>query len=413
MGVAPDRLKRLLGKPELAWLVERVRTRLERGQPLQGAVTLKPASAAQRAAADQLLGRRATSGSSITVPLSSVDSLMRSSGVAPDGLAAAVVALTGPVTVRSQQAAESDRAWREAYGPLDALIQRRPELAEWYTGVRSSGLTRRLAGDPESGARLFARVASVVAELPTSGETVGAFAARTAGGAHGLDDGAPVATLALGAACALSGHPRGTGARWRREAWASVGIAMDAVSSTVLSLGLHSETDTATGRALTAWSAAGQPTVLTLRQLTHDPPKFKLAGQVVSVCENPVVVSTAADCLGADSAALVCTSGQPGAAAMRLLELLVEQDFVLRYHGDFDWPGVRIGNTLFGRVPLVPWRFGASDYRAAPGSGARLPGESVEAAWDPALAPAMSEIGRQVEEELVLVQLLEDLRPLE
>lgn len=405
-----DRVRRLLGRAELAWLVERVRTRLERGQPLSGIVALNAASPAQRAAADQLLGRRPTNGSSLTIPLTTVDSMLRSSGAAPDGLAAAVVALTGPIVVRAERAAESDRAWQHAYGPLDALIHRRPELADWYTGVRSSGLTRRLAGDPESGRRLFATLAGVLAEVPTSGETLGAFAARTTGGAHGLDDGSPVATLALGAACALSGHPRGTGASWRREAWASVGIALNAVSSTVLTLGLRCNVDTATGRALAAWSAAGQPTVLTLRQLTIDPPKLELAGQIVSVCENPVVVSTAADCLGADSAALVCTSGQPGAAAMRLLELLVDQDATLRYHGDFDWSGIRIGNTLFGRVPLAPWRFGAPDYRAAPNTGARLPDERVEAAWDSALAPAMSEIGRQVEEELVLPQLVEDLR---
>jgi hypothetical protein len=33
-------LQRLLGEPEIAWLVERIRGRLERGEPVDGTVTL-------------------------------------------------------------------------------------------------------------------------------------------------------------------------------------------------------------------------------------------------------------------------------------------------------------------------------------------------------------------------------------
>lgn len=410
VGVHVDRLGRLLGKPELAWLVERVRVRLERGQPLTGTVTLGSASPAQRAAADQLLGRRATTGTSISVLLSTVDVLLRASGAAPDGLAAAVVALTGPVTVRAEQAAETARVWQVAYGPLDALVARRPDLAEWYAGVQASGLTRRLAGGAEVAVTLFGQLSAVLDQLPATGEALGSFAARLAGGAHNLDDGTALATLTLSAARALSGRPAGSGARWRRETWASVGIVLDELSNTVLTLGLPGDTGTATGRALAAWSAGGQPVVLTLRQLTVEPPALELRGQVVSVCENPVVVSAAADRLGAGSAALVCTSGQPGAAAMRLLTILVQRGAELRYHGDFDWAGLRIANTLLSRLPVAPWRFGADDYRAAADTGAPLRGRTVEASWDSSLASAMAQVGRQVEEELVLKKLVEDLR---
>lgn len=410
MAVADERLRRLLGKPELAWLVHRVRTRLERGQPLDGTVTLNPASAAQRAAADQLLGRRAARGTSLSVPLSAVDCLLRSSGAAPDGLAAAVVALTGPVTVRAETATALDRAWREAYDPLDALIARRPEFAEWLAGLQASGLGRRLTASPPAAQPFFARLATVLDALPATGEALGSFAARVAGGAHALDDGQPLSTLTLGAACALSGHPRGRGARWRREAWASVGVLLDELSNTVLTLGLPGDARSATGQALTAWATAGQPVVLTLRQLTVDPPALGLRDRLVSVCENPVVVAAAADALGDNCNPVVCTSGQPGAATMRLLALLVERGAVLRYHGDFDWPGLGIANTLFARLPVTPWRFCADDYRTAASTGASLRGAPVEARWDSELAPAMGDIGVQVEEELVLTELLEDLR---
>ena len=89
----------------------------------------------------------------------------------------------------------------------------------------------------------------------------------------------------------------------------------------------------------------------------------------MSVCENPVVVGEAADRLGAAAGPLVCIGGQPGAAAMTVLRAAVAAGATLRYHGDFDWGGVRIGNVLFDRLPLSPWRFDAASYRAAAGAG--------------------------------------------
>ncbi|WP_245876816.1 hypothetical protein [Streptomyces uncialis] len=45
------RLRRLLGDPALDWLVDRVRRRLEREQPLTGPVSLRAPMPDQRAAA--------------------------------------------------------------------------------------------------------------------------------------------------------------------------------------------------------------------------------------------------------------------------------------------------------------------------------------------------------------------------
>jgi uncharacterized protein (TIGR02679 family) len=81
---------------------------------------------------------------------------------------------------------------------------------------------------------------------------------------------------------------------------------------------------------------------------------------------------------------------------------------VLRYHGDFDWGGVRIGNVVFRRHGALPWRYETADYLAAP-KGTPLAGAAVEASWDGALATAMREDGRAVHEEGVVEGLLEDL----
>lgn len=403
----PDKLRRLLGDNDLAWLVARARQRMERGQPLDATVTLSGATAAQRAAVQRLLGKPPRPGSALSVSLPAVDEVVRRSGACPDGLAAAVVALTGDVVDRTAAADERERAWREALAPVADVVTDRPKLAEWFAGIQRTGVVRRLAGTPEAARPLLADLAAVLRDLPASGVPLGTFAARVCRGAHALDDDRPLATLALGAARALSGMAEGNGSHWRRQVWASVGVLCDDVSSTVLTLGLPGDATSATGRALASWQEVGQPVVLTLRQLVRDPPV--LSARRVFVCENPVVVSAAADRLGAHCALLVCTSGQPGVAAVHLLRQLADAGAELYYHGDFDWGGVRIGNTVFERLPVKPWRFESADYRAVAEHGQPLSGTPVAARWDRGLAAEMRAAQVAVEEEHVLDDLLDDL----
>ena len=100
----------------------------------------------------------------------------------------------------------------------------------------------------------------------------------------------------------------------------------------------------------------------------------------------------------------------PGAAQQALLRQTAAHGAQLRYHGDFDWPGLAIGNFVMGSFAAVPWRFGAADYRAAAfGVERELSGRRVEASWDPALAEALAKRGTAVHEEAVVETLLADL----
>lgn len=399
------RLHRLLGDPGLVWLVERVRRRLERGQPLTGPVSLGSPTGAQRAAAERLLGRSPGRGRSLTVRLDAVDTLLRQSGVSTGGLAAAVVALTGPVEPLGPAREAEERAWQEAYAPIDALAARRPAFAAWAAGLRGDGLVRRLAGTPASAGELLDRVATALRALPVDEPaSLAAFAARLLGSAHALDDGTPLATLTLSGVRALTGFPDGTGAEWRRQAWASAGLLRDELSSTVLTLNLR-------GTPALDWMAeAGEPAVLSLRQLIRRP--LTAPTSSVRVCENPAVLAAAADTYGSRSAPLVCLQGQPSAAALALVRRLHEGGATLYYHGDFDWGGLRIASTLLRHVPWQPWRFTAADYRTAVRTGLGGPpltGRPAEAPWDPDLPWALAEWGVRVEEETVLGTLLSDL----
>jgi len=254
----------------------------------------------------------------------------------------------------------------------------------------------------------------VAVALPTSGgESLGAFAARVTGRAHALDDDSPLGTLALGAARVLAAlehpGPDESPAEARREAWAAVGLLCDELSSTVLTLALPGDASM-TGRILAAASESGEPVWLTLRQLVRSPPRWRAADVgAVLVVENPSVVALAADTLGARTAPIVCTNGQPRAATMVLLRSLAAAGVRLRHHGDFDWGGLRIGNLLHRRLPIEPWKFDRDAYVRAVAVRLHAPplsGLPVESSWDARLAEAMREAGRQIEQKLVASDLL-------
>jgi uncharacterized protein (TIGR02679 family) len=414
----PDaKLHRLLGDEPVAWLVRRARDRLEAGRPLTGVVTLPAATPEQRRAAERLIGRAARSGASLSVSLAEVDRILRDSGAAPGGLEEAVERLAGPLRDRYQERAGLAAAWAAAFESLDAAVAGRDDLASWRAWLDSTGVVRRLAPEPDQAREFLGQTAAVLTRLPSQGVPIGRLAAECCGDAHALDDGRPVGTLALSAVRALAGLPfaaEGT-ADSRRAAWAAVGVHLDELSSLVLCLGLPGDIRSNLGRMLASCREAGQPVALTLRQLRcHDEPL--LAGHV-RICENPVVVASAADELGARCRPLVCVGGRPSAAGWQLLGLLAAGGADFGYHGDFDWGGVRIANAVRHRLNWWPWRYNRLAYEDAvsaagpPAPPRGLGGEPAATPWDPELAAAMRHHNLRVEEELTLDALLGDLSP--
>jgi uncharacterized protein (TIGR02679 family) len=399
------RLARLLGDSGLAWLLERVRRRIAHGRPLTGTVTLARPDDRQRHAAECLLGRAPGGGTSLTVRLDAVDAVLRRSGVSPDGLQAAVLALTGPVVPRAEQRAREARAWEDALAPLADLGA---GLADWAERVRRDGLVRRLARTPQAAGPLVAATVQALRALPVDPPMPRpTFAARYLSGAHALDEGTPLATLVLSGIRALTDFPEGAGAEWRRAAWAAGGLLRDDVSSTVLTLNLR-------GTPALDWMAdGGEPAVLTLRSLTRpDSCEITTGAGAVHVCENPAVLSAAADFLGPACPPMVCLQGQPSSAAHTLLRRLSARGAGILYHGDFDWGGMHIATALGRGVPWRPWRYGAADYEAAVAGVSEpqgLTGTPAQTPWDPALAAALTRHGVRVEEESVLDDLLVDL----
>jgi Protein of unknown function C-terminus (DUF2399) len=103
-----------------------------------------------------------------------------------------------------------------------------------------------------------------------------------------------------------------------------------------------------------------------------------------------------------------------GAAQRALLIQLSNAGARLKYHGDFDWPGVRIANHVMYAFGAQPWRLDAVDYESALPSTPRqkyaLTGAPVPAAWSVALARTMQTHGVAIPEEALAPSLLQDLQ---
>jgi uncharacterized protein (TIGR02679 family) len=151
---------------------------------------------------------------------------------------------------------------------------------------------------------------------------------------------------------------------------------------------------------------------MVLRSLLRHPPQWNhdASADCVYVCENPSIVALAADHLAAASQPLICTEGQPSTAVRLLLQELSRLGVRLYYHGDFDWPGIRIANQMVQQFNALPWRMAAADYRhATMHASLPLTGSPVEALWDSDLCQAMMTTKLAVHEEQVVEILLRDL----
>jgi uncharacterized protein (TIGR02679 family) len=352
------------------------------------------------------MGRRPRQASSIQVDVAAIDAAMSNAGIAPS-LKTALEHLDGPIAHLPTVRAETAARWAAVAG-----VARHRGLARVLQSPAGLGLLKRLARqDAEAAARLRDRADLVLQRLPAPGQPRAQLAAEALGDAHALDNGEPAATLVL-AVLRQAVPPGEDGAapdaaeeEDRRTLWARAGVLVNELARPALVLNLP----LAGGGYLAG--AAGEPAFASLRQLMRSPPRLAVAGRTIYVCENPNLVAIAADRLGPSCAPLVCTDGMPAAAQRTLLAQLAQAGARLLYHGDFDWPGLRIANLVIGSFGAQPWRFGAADYTAATGiaSGQALTGSTVAAAWDAALAPAMQRHGLAIAEEAVAAALLPDL----
>jgi uncharacterized protein (TIGR02679 family) len=419
---ADVRLQRLLGGDHLASLRKRLRRRFERA-PLDAAVEgirVEKLTAEEHAALASLLGRSQRYSSSLQIDVRVVDAALQNAGIAAS-LRNALELLDGPIAHIAAIRLRLQTQWSEVINGC-----RHPALVELLGLAVGLGLLKRLARQhPATAIQLCRRAEAVLERLPAKGITRSQLAANTLGDAHALDNGQGAASLVLAVWRqastladdnneAASAEPAGTGdpeqsgsAERDRDIWARAGVLVNELARPALFLNLPTRGTENSCRPL------GEPGYASLRSLVRSPPSWDVADRKVYVCENPNMLAIAADRWGSHCAPLVCTDGMPAAAQRCLLAQLAKAGARLCYHGDFDWPGLRIGNHVIREHRAQPWRFGAADYtvavRTVSSPGQMLTGKAINAVWDQELTLAMQQHRVSIAEEALAGLLLQDL----
>jgi uncharacterized protein (TIGR02679 family) len=286
-----------LDKPALRRLWDAVGDRLQRnGLRPSGAIILTGLDRDERHAIAGLIGRPVPKDR-VSIDLALLDRRLRAAGTA-SGLVAAVDTLRGPLVDRAGvRAARRDArhaVWQSARAALgDADLSNSPWAESWLEDIRRAGALGRL--QPDRASRTVVLAVACIAQLPIRrGDSPcarGELASRVAGDAHALDDSTVLAAVVLRAAAAMAGQAYPSTPAGRRELWRAAGVFTDEVSTTVLTVGLHSRRG---GTWLDDRTAAGWETHLTARDLRRVELRAPDGGEVF-VCENPRVLEAAVE----------------------------------------------------------------------------------------------------------------------
>jgi uncharacterized protein (TIGR02679 family) len=396
-----------LGRPELQRLWEAARRRLERNgrRITSNALELTELTDAELTGICALLGRRRPASNRLRVSLTELDSTLRASS-AQGGLMDVLEALSGPVADRLAQRADERQHKAELWRAAEAHPLAQSEaVAYWLATIRQRGRLMRLApGDPvellvaalDCLAWLIAnRAANVAQPIPLP-----ALAAARLGNAHGLDPEMPLGALVADAVATMSGSTD------VRSTWLGFGVQLDSVSASALAYQLPAHRGTIADAA----RANAEPLRITGRMLDRGLGLDIRPGDVVWVCENPSIVTLAADRLAAASRPLVCLEGMPSSVTGLLLSEIRHLGATLRVHTDFDFGGIAIMGHVTSRHGAEPWRMSRADYVAAlDRPTTELEQRIGTTAWDPELSEAMNLHRRAAHEEAIVDILLADL----
>jgi uncharacterized protein (TIGR02679 family) len=397
--------------PEYRRLLDAARRSLERtGGSLSATVTVKQPDDAERKAIIGITGQYRPEGAiQIAVRLADLDAAVREA--TGGGLRDLLERIGPPVKDRPADRRRLADGREATVRSLEiSFLHDRDWFRAWLTEIIADGTLTKLVNAADADrAGQAARVLEAI-ERRADPVQLAELAAATTGDTKALNHGTTLATLVLRALSIRAGTSRPSTTEQRRELWDSCGVIVDDLASRVLVLNLAARGD-GLGEWLTGASARGVPFYVTLQQLIAMP-VAPLAGLTVHVCENPAVLRRAAADLGPRARPLICTEGQPSTAFHRLATAITNASGVLHYHGDFDWPGVSIANSVIKRHHASPWRMSAADYREAIREDAdhvKLSGAPQPTPWDPDLAAAMIAAGRAVYEESVASPLVADL----
>ncbi|EXX84889.1 hypothetical protein BG53_02525 [Paenibacillus darwinianus] len=445
-------------KPGFRRMLAEVWRRYEGLEKVGGHAVIAAASAEECEAVNTFFGWNVKPGDTIKVPLPLFERELASSSF-PYSITELHVVLSGkPLLTKTDRELLARDAWSAIFREVREVLlgdggDIHPQLNNWLERLMQGAaggyrtLKELMRESPAAAVRSLTAASRAFNVILTSEAGFGSgslqlpsirlpvLAAQVSGDAHALDRTRPAGRLFFQALKERAGGNKagdftfeespynaptdaaaGLNSLLVREIYRAAGIADDDISSIV-----H------------FYDPLGQrstpPGVLTLRQI-EAAERFEPFSDVY-VVENPPVFSTLVDLaearLGmraelpvcAHRPLLLCVSGPASAAALRLIDRLVEQgpwSGRLFYSGDFDVKGLEIGNVLAARYRehFAAWRFGAGTYAQGVKATERrlsLSGEErarlgkFKALWDARLADDMNAGGYKLFQEQFISEL--------
>lgn len=135
--------------------------------------------------------------------------------------------------------------------------------------------------------------------------------------------------------------------QWR-ELLQCVGIVPDNISSLVHAFGIRLKKQEIWHPAYEAFCRCREPYVLTMENLKGIT-EVQPVGTCVYIVENEMVFSYLMEQVQGKNVSLLCTSGQPRYAALKLISLIVQSGIPIYYSGGLDPDGIGIADRLWQR----------------------------------------------------------------
>lgn len=413
-------------KPGFRRMLQAVRRKYRSLGRLGGRVQLRELTSEEREVLAGFLGRNLAGQSGLTVDVAEVDRIMRASRFAA-GLEELL-----PEYFREELKSNQDIVrekldrWERFFNEI-SLLAVRAKTREWLRVLKEakeSGYRTFLSlynEDREEADRVLRICVRALDELPVLTDERcrrPVFAARLTGDPHGLDRGTWAGRLLYAGILYVLGNDsccvqeNRHHAETVRAVFRRAGLEEDDLSSNVIAAGLRTLAGDARDGMFDNARETGTPLILPLRFFELKTAWFPF--RAVYVVENPTVLSAVLDAWdGPDSPPIICPSGQPSVAALKLLDELAAAGAKIHYSGDFDGKGLEIGVGLWNRYKdaFVPLLFDTRTYNSAP-AGTKLTGEqrkriaALQVPWNLDLPEAILRRGYVVYQEALVEEMI-------
>ena len=354
-----------------------------------GRITLRDASEEERRAVGGIIGK-VFYGEDIRFSVSEFEAGLQKTRFAPVDLKELLELYFGETLcsrAEQQEAAEKLKAsfWKGLQESV--LVQNGCESAAyaWLAEMleqRKYGyliLNREYGKDPRQAKVLACHITEALQKLEDEKQQesfevpLAVFASDISGNPHYFDRGTTAGMLLTQAVCWFEKAEVPENSYTWRELMQRVGILPDNLSSMLHAYGLQLCLGEKLHPAYDAFCQLHQACVITmenLRKVTAAEP----LGKCVYIVENEMVFSYLVEHLNRSSYqkaggkayryTLLCTSGQPRAAAQQLISLLLKSGVSICYSGDIDPDGIGIADRLWQKFgdSIRIWRMSPEDY---------------------------------------------------